>query len=291
MNTAKATLAALRRRVAAIEASGETEGREAARIVGLDQGEVDAALGGGLACGALHEIHAAAGADNAAASGFAAALVLRAAPQDRPVIWIRQDYAERENGALHADGLAALGLDPARLILVKLRDPVAVLRAGIEVARCAALGAIIVEVWGEPKALDLTTQRRLVLAAEASGVTIFLLRPGAQPLPGSAETRWLVRAGPAAALPMNAPGHPTFDLTLLRHRHGPPGGPWRLEWNRDAQLFKHQALLRHSAALSELGPPEAAAEGAVLPFERRTAPDRREGEGRAPDRRARSGGA
>jgi protein ImuA len=277
--------------VAAIEASGEASSQPAARLFALDGGDVDAALGGGLACGTLHEIHAASGADNMAASGFAAALTLGAAQAGRPVIWIRQDYAARENGELHADGLAALGLDPASLILVKLRDPLAVLRAGIEVARCAALGAVIVEVWGEPKALDLTTQRRLVLAAEASGVTIFLLRPGAAPSPGSAETRWLVRAGAAEALAMNSPGHPTFDLTLLRHRHGPPGGPWRLEWNRDAKRFKSAALLRHPVALPELQPPEAPAAGAVLPFERRAALDRRDGEGRASDRRAGSGGA
>jgi protein ImuA len=51
---------------------------------------------------------------------------------------VRQEYAAREGGELHADGLQALGLDPAALILVQLRDPLAVLRAGGEAARCAA---------------------------------------------------------------------------------------------------------------------------------------------------------
>lgn len=264
MSTAKATLSALRQRIAAIEATAEGAGDGLAAAgpgrIALDRDRVDAALGGGLARGALHEIHAATGADNIAASGFSLALAAAAAPAGRPVVWVRQDYAAQEGGSLDGDGLAALGLDPAALILVRLRDPLSVLRAGGEAARCPALGAVIVEPWGEPKALDLTVQRRFQLAAEATGVTVFLLRPGARPKPGGAETRWQVAAGPAVPLAMNAPGHPTFDLTLLRHRHGPPGGPWRLEWNRDEKLFKPPALLRDPAAVPRLEPAAPPAE-------------------------------
>ncbi|BCP51586.1 hypothetical protein K32_02030 [Kaistia sp. 32K] len=265
MSTAKATLSALRQRIATIEATAGMPGVASSRSrIAIDRDLVDAALGGGLARGALHEIHAATGADNIAASGFSLALALAAAPAGRPIVWIRQDYAAQEGGGLHGDGLAALGLDPAALILVRLRDSLAVLRAGGEAARCAALGAVIVEPWGEPKALDLTVQRRFQLAAEASGVTVFLLRPGARPMPGGAETRWQVAAGPATPLAMNAPGHPTFDLTLLRHRHGPPGGPWRLEWNRDEKLFKPPALLRDPAAVPRLEPAAPPAERAAF---------------------------
>lgn len=267
MNTAEETLSALRRRVAAIETSQAEPARDSslpdAQRMSIDRDEVDRALGGGLARRALHEVHAASDADHVAAAGFSAALALGAAV-GRPIAWIRQEYAAFEGGELHADGLAALGLDPSTLILARLRDPVSVLRAGIEAVRCAALGAVIVEPWGEPKILDLTMQRRFSLAAEASGVTVFLLRPGAQPRPGNAETRWLVRSSPAGALAMNAPGHPTFDLTLLRHRRGPAGGPWRLEWNRDERCFERQALRRDPPALPRLGSAPAPAAGAVL---------------------------
>jgi len=262
MSTAKATLSVLRQRIAAIETTADPASDNAAARIALDRDAVDAALGGGLARGALHEIHAASGADNIAASGFSLALALAAAPAGRPLVWVRQEYAARESGDLHADGLQALGLDPASLILVKLRDPLAVLRAGGEAARCASLGAVIIEPWGEPKALDLTTQRRFSLAAEASGVTIFLLRPGARPMPGGAETRWQIASGPATPMAMNAPGHPTFDLTLLRHRHGPPGGPWRLEWNRDEKCFQRPTLLRDPATLSRIEPAPRPAERA-----------------------------
>ena len=67
---------------------------------------IDAALGGGLACGALHEVAA---VDNsAAATGFAAFLLGRLQRQtDGPLLWLpaRND--------LYGPGLARLGLDPA----------------------------------------------------------------------------------------------------------------------------------------------------------------------------------
>ncbi|MBZ9935883.1 hypothetical protein LB518_06240 [Mesorhizobium sp. BR1-1-16] len=232
------TVEALRRQVAAIERAGDGTRPLAGRRLPVDHGPVDAALGGGLAAGVLHEILPAAVADSAAAGGFALALSLCLAPAERPLVWIRAAASVRESGELHPDGLAALGLDPARLILVRLGDAASILRAGVEVARCAALGAVIVELYGDPKALDLTSERRLMLAAEQSGVSVILLRPGAKAAPGGAETRWRLASGPTRPLPMNAPGPPTFDLTLVRHRHGPPGGPWRLEWNRDAKRFE-----------------------------------------------------
>ncbi len=235
---AQASIEALRLRVSAIERAGDGSRAAAGRRVALDHGAVDAALGGGLSAGVLHEILPGTVADSAAAGGFALALSLCLAPSERPLIWIRSMAAVRESGELYADGLAALGLDPARLILVRLKDAAAILRAGVETARCAALGAVIVELYGDPKVLDLTSERRLLLAAEQSGVSIILLRPGARTAPGGAETRWRVASGATRPLPMNAPGRPAFDLTLVRHRHGPPAGPWRLEWNADAKRFE-----------------------------------------------------
>ena len=276
---AQASLQALRLKVAAIERAGDGTRPAAGRRVALDHGAVDAALAGGLAAGVLHEVLPGSVADSAAAGGFALALSLCLAPPERPLVWIRAQAAVRESGELYADGLAALGLDPARLTLVRLRDAAAVLRAAVDTARCATLGAVIVELYGDPKALDLTSERRLLLAAEQSGVSLILLRPGARAAPGGAETRWQVASGTTRPLPMNAPGRPAFDLTLVRHRHGPPGGPWRLEWNRDAKRFESDAaelgrlvpgerpdpetLWRDPDVLPRLEPAAPAAGGAV----------------------------
>ncbi len=99
------------------------------------------------------------------------ALALRAAP-GRPLFWARQDFLEGEAGRLNGVGLAEFGVDPAALSLVRGKDAEAVLRAGVEAARCKSLGAALIEIFGAPRALDLTATLRLARAAEASGVTL-----------------------------------------------------------------------------------------------------------------------
>ena len=127
-------------------------------------------------------------------AGFAALLALRAAA-GKPIAWVRQDYADVEAGALHAPGLAELGLDPDRLILVRARNAADVLRAGAEAVRCPALGAVLMEPWGEPRVLDLTATRRLSLAAAGSGVTL-LLDPHRRPARAERRPDPLVRPRP-----------------------------------------------------------------------------------------------
>jgi protein ImuA len=111
--------------------------------------------------------------------------------------------------------------------------------------------------------LDLTASRRLALAAEQSGATLFLLRLGAEPAPSAADTRWAVSAAPSEALEANAPGAPTFDIELLRRRSGPSGMRWRLEWNRDRLAFIDPALPGAVVSLST-GRPAAAQPGLRL---------------------------
>ena len=201
----------------------------------------------------LHEIHAPWGADWSAAAGFGLALALRAAA-GRPLFWARQDVLEGEAGRLNGMGLAEFGINPAALSLVRGKDAEAVLRAGVEAARCKSLGAALIEIFGAPRALDLTATLRLARAAEASGVTVFLLRVrAAQEAKGEAQTgppsaavsRWRARAQNSRALLANAPGFSSFSVTLLRHRGGAADRAadrsWRLEWLRDRGLFHETA--------------------------------------------------
>lgn len=246
-------------------------GLEAERLPGETSSFTLGAHGPGalaLGRGALHEIQAVQGADMAAAAGFTLALALRAsagtaeasfprgaspaapsAAPPRPVLWVRQDMVEAELGRLDADGLAALGLAPARLILVRAPDAAAALRAGEDALRCAALGAVLIETWGTPKALDLTATRRLSLRADGSRVTGFLLRGAGQSIPTAVATRW--RVAPAASRSPDealAPGAPAFAATLLRHRGGEggrpvEGGTFNLEWDRETCSFRDLAAL------------------------------------------------
>lgn len=205
--------------------SGEA-GKEGARIASLPI----------LARAALHEFYAARAADHAALSGCALAIG-QVLAQGRPCLWVRQEAFDREAGHPHAPGLCEFGLDPASLMILRVKDARAALQAGLEGARCAGLGVVFLELWGEDPAYDLTASRRLALAARASGVPLLLARIAAKARPSAAETRWELRALPSRALAAQAPGLPAFELTLLRARNGREGLHDHLEWNRDARQF------------------------------------------------------
>jgi protein ImuA len=233
----------LRGRIERIETSGDAylPGR-----VALGHVEADATLQGGLALGAVHEVFAEAGRQSAAATGFVAGLAGRVTAR-RPLVWVRQDFTEIESGALSMSGLAELGLDPRLVVTVRAADVDTALRTAADAFACDALGAVVLEVWGEAHQLDLVASRKLTLAAQASGVTGLVLRMAAEPQPSTAETRWIVRAAhsppashlmPAAA--WSAWGAPVFDAQLVRNRHGPVGR-WLMEWKCDECLFSQPA--------------------------------------------------
>src|SRR2546423_10815954 len=230
------TLASLRGSIERIEAPGDAH---ALNKVALGHAGADATLQGGLAVAAVHEVSAE-GRQSAAATGFITGLAGRITPR-RPLVWVRQDFAEIESGALSMSGLAELGLDPRLVVTVRAADVDTALRTAADALACDALGAVVLEVWGQARQLDLVASRKLTLAAQASGVTALLLRVAAEPMPSTAETRWIVRAahsppGPASS----AWGAPVFDVELVRNRHG-PGGRWIMEWKCDDCLFNEPA--------------------------------------------------
>lgn len=198
---------------------------------------LDAALGGGVAYGRVHEVYAAEAVDAPAAAGFVMALAAGMADSSRTVLWLRLHRSADLGGVLQADGWAELGGAPGNGLLGLVADTMTLLKTAVDALRCPALGAVIVEGWGRMRELDLTASRRLSLAAEKSGVPLFLLRLDATPVPSAAQTRWQVAAAPSHALPGHAPGWPAFDIALLRQRSGPCGLDWRLEWDRDQRKF------------------------------------------------------
>ena len=214
---------------------------------------LDTRLEGGLARGALHELCAADPQDHASASGFALMLALRSST-DRPILWVREDKGARLHGQLYGPGLAELGADPDRIILVQAPDTLSALRAGADSIGAIGPGAVIIEPWGEAKALDLTASRKLVLTAERAGCAAFILRDGASRFASAAATRWQIAAAPSVPLPGDAPGHTMMALDLLRHRGGIAPFTITLEWDRDHQLFREpQALSRAVLPPAERG--------------------------------------
>lgn len=215
------------------DSPGENHGRFSTGHDGLD-----AELSGGFAAGCLHELFA--GSDDApTATGLAAMLALRLGGG---LLWLRTDAAERALGHLYMPGLVELGGDPGIVVMISLPDDKSLLKAAADAAACAGLAVVIVECWGAMPMLDLTSSRRLALAAERSGVTPLLLRFDADPQPSAAATRWRVSASPSTVMAPDAPGHSMIELELLRRRGGPAGMCWRLEWFRDERVFRRPAL-------------------------------------------------
>jgi protein ImuA len=228
------TLARLRGSIERIEAHADTAKLDR---VTLGHADADATLQGGLVRGTLHEVFATQTRHVGAATGFVAGIAQRLM-RGRPLLWIRQDFVAREAGALSMSGLNELGLDPRRIVLVQAADHEMALRVGADALACDALGAVVLDLWGEVRAFDLVASRKYTLAAQSSGVTCVMLRTSALPAVSTAETRWVVQAArsPPSA-PWEAWGAPILDAQLVRNRHGQTGR-WIMHWKCDECVFR-----------------------------------------------------
>ena len=232
---------------AAVQALGHTHAstgldadEEQARIA-LGHDAMDAALRGGLARGACHDLHAGSEADIMAATGFALGLAARAKAgfsKGGAIIRARQAFLDTEAGRIYPSGLVEFGINPARVTLLLAKDAKDVLQVALEAARCADVAVVLIELWGDARALDLTASRRLALAAREAGTCLLTLRVATEAQPSAAETRWRIRAAPSRAAPANAPGAPAFAVTLERSRAGVPEQTWQVEWSRERGCFE-----------------------------------------------------
>jgi protein ImuA len=228
----RVSMALLRHAIRGIEGR-HVEADAAAALIPFELADVDAALGGGLSRGALHEIAAVSEADMAAATGFALALAGRGA-RARAVLWIAEDMALAESGTLYGPGLDEAGLAPDQVITVAAADARTVLWAMEEALRCRAIGAVIGEI-RKPNAVDAVAGQRLSLAAHQRHGFALLLRAEPDPRPLAAATRWVIGPAPSAQAP-HGTGPPALRAELVRNRHGRTGS-WVLEWNRAEQRF------------------------------------------------------
>jgi protein ImuA len=175
-----------------------------------------------------------------------------ASPRAHPLFFIAPTYGLRPygpHGRLHGHGLNALGLDPARLILVETAQRKETLWAMEEAVRSAAPAAVV----GVIDTLDLKLSQRLHLAATDAGMPLFLLRsaPPTLPSPASgggwgggsaAATRWRVGTAKAARDRFGLVTQPRWHLQLERCRNGRPG-EWVVEYDHVAHRFSLAAAL------------------------------------------------
>jgi protein ImuA len=231
----------------AAAADGNTEDfglrpRERRGQLSLGAAALDELLGGGLPLATLHEIRAAETRDGGAAAGFALAVLARlaAAHGATSVLWISEADARRETGQLYPPGLAALGLDPARIVEVAARTQTEALWAFEAALACRGLGAAVCEM--RQVSLDLSATRRCVLRAREAGVTGFLLRLGSRAEPSAAELRFRLSPAPAGTIGgfASGVGRMAWRLALEKSRGG-RRGVLTVEWNAHERCFAERA--------------------------------------------------
>jgi protein ImuA len=235
-----ATLSRLRRAVAEIEGSDLAALEAGGRVLPLGTASIDAALGGGLALGCLHELAPAAPLHLGAAAGFALTLAARASER-KATLWIQPEFAGTEAGMLYGPGLTALGLPMERLLLLRVARPVDVLWAMEEALKSRVLATVIAELTDDGTAADLTATRRLALAARDGGGLGFLLRHRISPESSAAATRWDIAAAPSIPDAFGGLGRTAFTLSLVKNRRG-PFGRWTVEWNPHEHSFSPLSL-------------------------------------------------
>jgi protein ImuA len=203
---------------------------------------VDERLHGGITQAGLHEFFGGAKADAHVAATFALLLAWRLPDSDAGIFWISGDKERQTSGRLYPLGLSAMGGNPSRICLVQTTDLRDALRAAADAIRSKAASAVILETNGNARLVDLTSTRRLALAAAENGVLALLVRGDAVPMPSAASTRWQICAAPSVPLAGNAPGLPTFDINLLRHRGGTAPFAARVTWDHATRSFFDTAL-------------------------------------------------
>ena len=232
----EARLAALRGRIAAIEAGTRTP----TPVLPFGDPAIDGCLpGGGLPLGGWHEVTGAGleGETGAAPAAFVG-LLLRSLTSTEvktgAIVWVAR------RGDLFAPGLAGLGFPTERLIQVRARDEAETLSVLEDALSTQGIAAAVAEA----EAPDLTAGRRLQLACEKRGGFGVVLhrRPyGGQVgktrlVSGSASfSRWRIAAAPGGPPPDDIGlGPPRWRVQLERCRGGRPG-----DWILEAQEAGH----------------------------------------------------
>jgi protein ImuA len=262
-SSAQARLADLRRVVERLHAAPTGDGRSrdprekpgtlASRLslawpkgpLGSGQ-EPDWGLPANLAVGALNQV-VAGYPDLPAAYGFLFALTaLGLKARAGPAVLVAARRALAGHGAPYGHGLAQLGLDVGRLILVETETDKDALWALEETLRSEARPAMVAGALAAGP--DLTASRRLNLAAAPPQTPLVLLcgaQGGAQGGTSAAATRWRIAAAPAARDRFGALAGPRWRVALERSRlgHSMGGqmarpGAWLIEWNHVAHRFR-----------------------------------------------------
>jgi len=171
--------------------------------------------------GTVHELICENTEQATASVGFVSGLLSGLMQNGAACLWISL------SGNVYPVALKAFGIEPDRVVFVRLKKDKDVLWVMEEALKCTALAAVI----GELRGIDFKQSRRLQLAVEQSRVTGFILRNRSNKMGSTAcAARWHIKpllSEPIDGLP--GLGFPRWQVELLRVRNGKPGN-WMIEW-------------------------------------------------------------
>ncbi|MEX0644831.1 MAG: hypothetical protein WD076_05945 [Parvularculaceae bacterium] len=220
----------------------------------------------GAVRGALSEVRAADWRDGPAALAFALALAGRRAAEtskttSKAIVFLALAHEARRGGHLFGRALAACEVNLDSLVAAFATDAKALLWAMEEAARADGVAAVVADIPGAHRLLDLTATRRLSLAAGFSGAAAILVRTMKAPEPTAADIRWRVAHAPSAPAlhDRRASGNPRWTVEIERCRKGGRGA-WVVEQRHDGLLVCGPArpVPEFVAAALADRPPEAA---------------------------------
>ncbi len=188
--------------------------------------------------GWLHEIWSQSPRDHATATAWALSAT---AEPDKPILWVTSPQILREQGLPYGPGILALGIDPERFILVRAqcqRDQLWALEEGL---KSAAFASVV----GELEGLDLTSSRRLSLAAQEHQQCCLLIHRSETQPQTVAYSRWQASPTHSACsdtetnncLTNRLPGLARMTAALGKHRGGMRPYQSLLEWHHAANRF------------------------------------------------------
>ena len=199
----------------------------------LGLGELETAFPGQVfPIGTIHELISESMEEAASSSGFISGLLSFLMQKGGVALWINS------SGQLFAPAISTFGLEPDRILFVKMKKQSDILWALEEGLKCEGVQVVIAEV----QDIDFVQSRRLQLAVEKSKVTGFVLRLQPRFLGATAcAARWHVRPLPSDVQEgMPGVGFPQWEVELLKVRNGNPS-IWEVEWKQNQLRAKRKS--------------------------------------------------
>ena len=174
-----------------------------------------------LLASGFHELLGAAPGDDALALAFAFSLAARATGESGKCLYFCGPAGDlQEHGELYGHGLAGLGIQPERMLMVAAAKEKDLLWTLEEAVASGAFAAVVGSLGAKERFYGFSASRRLKLRATATRTPLYLLRHRSNGGATAAQGRWTVSALPSQSEREHAGfallGPPRLLLTLER---------------------------------------------------------------------------